>query len=90
MMLLLQSAKANNLVPANVRLCNLVMKRVFGNDAIEFTEEEYQDYLKMAEVTTHAYTTNKVADQVIADIAEDDDIDDSYVEEANENNDNSQ
>lgn len=85
MMLLLQSAKSNNLVPANVKLCNLVMKKVFGKDAIEFTEEEYADYLRLAEVTTHAYTTNQVADQVIADIDDTDSIDDKYVEEANEN-----
>lgn len=85
MMLLLQSAKSNNLVPANVKLCNLVMKKVFGKDAIEFTEEEYADYLRLAEVTTHAYTTNQVADQVIADIDDKDSIDDKFVEEANEN-----
>lgn len=65
MMLLLQSAKANKLVPANVRLCNLVMKRVFGNDAPQFTEDEYRDYLALEEVNTVAYATEEVAQETV-------------------------
>lgn len=65
MMLLLQSAKSNKLVPSNVRLCNLVMRRVFGNDAPQFTEDEYKDYLALEEVNTVAYATDKVAEETV-------------------------
>lgn len=81
LMLLLQSAKSNKLVPANYRLCNLVMKRVFGNDAIEFTEDEYNNWLVSDKIQQFGYLDANTAGKGIADMSEDDSITPESVEE---------
>lgn len=87
-MLLLQSAKANKLVPANYKLCNLVMKTVFGNNAIEFTEEEYNNWLASDKIQQFGYLEPEVAGTAVADISDDDSITVESVEKASEESDN--
>lgn len=81
-MLLLQSAKAHQLIVPTADLSNLVMKKVFGDEAPEITKEQLDEYLLYSKVQAHAYTTNQVADEFIADVDKEDNITEKTVEEA--------
>lgn len=85
LMLFIQSADKSGLVPPTLSMAQTILKRLLGNDAPEITQEEFDAYQLRREVQTHGYLTNKTADQVVANVNEEDNINDSFVEEANEN-----
>lgn len=87
LMLFIQSADKSGLVPPTLGMCQAIVKRLLGNDAPEITQEEFDAYQVRREVNTFAYADPKVGDKVLADIDEEDELDDEYVEEANADSD---
>ena len=83
MMLLLQSANKNKLVPPTLELCNTIMRRVFGNDAPTISQETFDNYQVREETQTQAYTSQRAADTLIEQISDEDKVTPEVVEEAN-------
>lgn len=84
LLLLLQSANKNQVVIPSAKLTNVVYKKILGNDAPEVTEEEFEKQQLIQKAQLHSYTTNRVSDEIVADISEEDNIDEELVEEAND------
>lgn len=52
LLLFIQSADKSGLVPNTREMCNVVLKRILGKDAPEFTEEQWKDWITRREVNT--------------------------------------
>lgn len=83
LMLFVQSADKSGLVPPTLAMAKCIMKRLLGNDAPEITQEEFDKYQARREQQTFGYLSPEVADTVMADISEEDSIDEKLVEKAN-------
>lgn len=64
LLLFLQSADKNGLVPPTLSMCNTVLKRLLGNDAPTVTQEEFDNYQLRREVNTWAYGSEKLAEDI--------------------------
>ena len=60
LMLFIQSADKSGLVPPTLSMCNVILKRLLGNDAPEITQEEFDNYQKRREVNTWAYGSEEL------------------------------
>ena len=70
MMLFFQSF-AKGFVPATKELANMFLKKIFGQDAPEITQEQFDDWLLRSEVQVVSQDDGKLADESTKTIKED-------------------
>lgn len=81
LMLFIQSADKSGLVPPTLSMCNVILKRLLGNDAPEITQEEFDNYQKRREVNTWAYGSEELAEETADSALEPDEADPSNDED---------
>ena len=81
LMLFIQSADKSGLVPPTLSMCNVILKRLLGNDAPEITQEEFDNYQKRREVNTWAYGSEELASETADSALEPDKADSSNDED---------
>lgn len=81
LMLFIQSADKSGLVPPTLSMCNVILKRLLGNDAPEITQEEFDNYQKRREVNTWAYGSEELASETADSALEPDKSDPSNDED---------
>lgn len=81
LMLFIQSADKSGLVPPTLSMCNVILKRLLGNDAPEITQEEFDNYQKRREVNTWAYGSEELASETADSALEPDEADPSNDED---------
>ena len=81
LMLFIQSADKSGLVPPTLSMCNVILKRLLGNDAPEITQEEFDNYQKRREVNTWAYGSEELASETANSALEPDKSDPSNDED---------
>lgn len=81
LMLFIQSADKSGLVPPTLSMCNVILKRLLGNDAPEITQEEFDNYQKRREVNTWAYGSEDLAEETADSALEPDEADPSNDED---------
>lgn len=81
LMLFIQSADKSGLVPPTLSMCNVILKRLLGNDAPEITQEEFDNYQKRREVNTWAYGSEELASETADSALEPDKSDPSNNED---------
>lgn len=81
LMLFIQSADKSGLVPPTLSMCNVILKRLLGNDAPEITQEEFDNYQKRREVNTWAYGSEDLAKETADSALEPDEADPSNDED---------
>lgn len=81
LMLFIQSADKSGLVPPTLSMCNVILKRLLGNDAPEITQEEFDNYQKRREVNTWAYGSEALAEETADSALEPDEADPSNDED---------
>lgn len=67
LMLFIQSADKSGLVPPTLNMCNVILKRLLGNDTPVITQEEFDNYQRRREVNTWAYGSDALAEEVAND-----------------------
>lgn len=68
LLLFIQSADKSGLVPNTREMCNVVLKRILGKDAPEFTEEQWQEWITRREVNTVGQLEKGSADKLLEEI----------------------